>query len=145
MKIEESMTKNVITQPEHASVHEAVKLLNKKKIGCLIVINNDQITGIVTERDLLEKVIEKCRNPKETKISEIMTRHVIVGKLDMELHEAAELMFRNKVKKLPIIKENKLAGIITLTDIARAIYMDQKTMELIEKLANMHLIQAANK
>jgi CBS domain-containing protein len=75
--------------------------------------------GILTERDLLERVLEKCRNPKVTRISEIMTRHVITGKPDMELSEATEVMFKKKVKKLPIIEKNRLVGIVTLTDSPR--------------------------
>jgi len=140
MKIEKLMTKNVITLSADASVYEAVKLMNKNKIGCLVVVDNSHIVGILTERDLLERVLEKCRNPKETRISEIMTRHVITGKPDMELSEATEVMFKNKVKKLPIIEKNHLVGIVTLTDIARTTSIDKQTIELIRKLSNMHVL-----
>jgi CBS domain-containing protein len=140
MKIEKLMTKNVITLSADASVYEAVKRLNKNKIGCLVVVDDSHIVGILTERDLLERVLEKCKNPKETKVSEIMTKHVITGKPDMELNEATELMFKNRVKKLPIIKENHLVGIVTLTDIARATSIDKQTIELIQKLSNMHVL-----
>jgi CBS domain-containing protein len=140
MKIEKLMTRNVITLPADASVYDAVKLMNKNKIGCLVVVDNSHIVGILTERDLLERVLEKCRNPKETRISEIMTRHVITGKPNMELSEATEVMFKNKVKKLPIIEKNRLVGIVTLTDIARATSIDKQTIELIRKLSNMHVL-----
>ena len=139
MKIEKLMVKSVITLPVDASAYDAVKLLNKNKIGCLVVVYNREIVGILTERDLLERVLEKCRNPKETRVSEIMTKRVIVGKPDMELSEATRLMFRNKVKKLPIREGNRLVGIVTLTDIARATSMDKETIELIKKLSNMHV------
>jgi CBS domain-containing protein len=103
-------------------------------------VDDSHIVGILTERDLLERVLEKCRNPKETRISEIMTGHVITGKPDMELSEATEVMFKNKVKKLPIIEKNRLVGIVTLTDIARATSIDKQTIELIQKLSNMHVL-----
>jgi len=134
------MVKNVITLQKDASVHEAVTLLNKNKIGCIVVVDNGNIAGIVTERDLLERVLEKCRNPKETKVSEIMTRDVITGTPDMDTLDATRLMFKLKVKKLPITEGNRLVGIITLTDIARATSVDEKTIELIEQLSNMHII-----
>jgi len=134
------MVKNVITLQKDASVHEAVKLLNKNKIGCIVVVDNSNIAGIVTERDLLERVLEKCRNPKETQISEIMTRNVITGTPDMDTLDATRLMFKLKVKKLPITEGNRLAGIVTLTDIARATSVDEKTIELMEQLSNMHII-----
>jgi CBS domain-containing protein len=136
------MVKNVITLQTDASVYDAVKLLNKNKIGCLVVVRQDnEIVGILTERDLLERVLEKCRNPKETTVSEIMTRNVISGTPDMDLLEAARLMFKIKVKKLPITDGNRLVGIITLTDIARTTSVDEKTIELVQQLSNLHVFQ----
>jgi len=134
------MVKDVITLQTDASAYDAAKLMNKNRIGCLVALHNGKIVGILTERDLLERVLEKCKNPKETGVSEIMTRRVIVGKPDMELVEATRLMFENKVKKLPIVEGNRLVGLVTLTDIARATSADKKTLELIEALSNMHMI-----
>jgi len=132
MKIEKAMIGNVITLQGDVSAYDAVKLMNKNRIGCLVVVRKGQVVGILTERDVLERVVERCKNPKETKVSEIMTRQVIVGKPDMQLVEATELMFENKVKKLPIVDGNRLVGLVTLTDIARVARFDKKTMELIE-------------
>ncbi len=140
MKIEKIMVKDVITLQADASAYDAVRLMNENRIGCLVVVYMDQVVGILTERDLLERVLEKCKNSKETKVGEIMTRQVIVGNRDMELVEATRLMFKNKVKKLPIVEGNRLVGLVTLTDIARATSVDKKTIELIEKLSNMHSI-----
>ena len=135
------MIRNVITLQANATVYEAVKLLNKHKIGCLVVLNdNGQIAGIVTERDLLERVLESCRNPKQTRVTEIMTRNVITGTPNMDVFEATRMMFKLKVKKLPITENNRLVGIVTLTDIARATSIDQRTIQLIEQLSNMHII-----
>jgi len=135
MKVEEAMVKNVISLQRDVSAYDAVKLMNENRIGCLVVVNSDGVVGILTERDLLERVLEKCKNPKETKVSEIMTRQVIVGKPDMQLSEATELMFEKKVKKLPIVEGNQLVGLVTLTDIARVAHLDKKTIELIETRA----------
>ncbi len=140
MNIEKLMIRNVVTLQENATVHEAVQLLNKHKIGCLIILSNDQIRGIITERDLLERVLEQCKNPRQTRVTEIMTRKIITGTPTMDVLEATRLMFKLKVKKLPITENNKLVGIVTLTDIARATSIDQKTIELIEQLSNMHII-----
>jgi CBS domain-containing protein len=135
------MIRNVITLQGNATVHEAVQLLNKHKIGCLVILNdNGQIAGIITERDLLERVLESCRNPKQTRVSEIMTRNVITGTPNTDVFEATRMMFKLKVKKLPITENNRLVGIVTLTDIARATSIDQRTIQLIEQLSNMHII-----
>lgn len=140
VKIRKLMVKDVITMPLDASVYEATKTMNKKRIGCVVVAYNGGIVGILTERDLLERVLEECKDPKETKISDVMTRKVIVGDPDMELVEATKLMFDNQVKKLPVVEGNQLLGLVTLTDIARATSVDQDTLELVEKLSNMHRI-----
>jgi Predicted signal-transduction protein containing cAMP-binding and CBS domains len=132
MKVGEVMVNDVVALHRDVSAYDAVELMNKNRIGCLVVINSEGVVGILTERDLLERVLEQCKNPKETKVSEIMTRQVIVGKSDMQLAEATELMFEKKVKKLPIVEGNRLVGLITLTDIARVARLDKKTMELIE-------------
>ena len=141
MKLKSLMVKKVVTTPSSASVHEAVKLMNKNRIGCLLVVDHGQIVGILTERDILERVVEKAKNPKETKISETMTKHVIFGNPNMELLDATKLMFENKVKKLPLVDDRQLVGLVTLTDIARVTSVDKETMELIEKLTNMHVIK----
>ena len=140
MEIRKIMVKKVITVPMDASVQKAVKIMNKKRINCLVVTYNKRIAGILTERDLLERVLEIGRDPKETKVSEIMTRQVLIGKPTMGLVETSNFMFENKIKKLPIMEKNRLVGIVTLTDIARATCVDEKTMKLIDKLSNMHMI-----
>jgi CBS domain-containing protein len=140
MEIRKIMVKEVKTVPMDTSVQKAVEIMNKNRINCLVVTYNKRIAGILTERDLLERVLEKGKDPKETKVSEIMTRQVLVGKPTMELVEASNFMFEKNVKKLPIMEKNQLVGIVTLTDIARATCVDEKTMKLIEKLSNMHMI-----
>jgi CBS domain-containing protein len=134
------MVKEIVTLDKDVSVHDAARMMNEHRIGCLVALDNGEIVGILTERDLLERVLEACRNPKETKVSEIMTRNVIVGDPDMQLAEATRLMFENKVKKLPIVEDNRLVGLITLTDIARATHIDERTMKLVDALSNMHML-----
>jgi CBS domain-containing protein len=140
MRARELMVKNVITLEKDVSVRDAARMMNENGIGCLVAVDNGEIIGILTERDLLRRVLETCKNPKETKVSEIMTRNVIVGDPDMQLVEATRLMFENKVKKLPIVEGDRLVGLITLTDIARATHVDEKTMNLVEALSNMHMV-----
>jgi CBS domain-containing protein len=142
MKIRELMVKNVATiaLDKNVSAQEAARVMNEKMIGCLLAVSGDAVVGILTERDLLERIVETCRNPKETKVSEIMSKDIIVGNPDMELVEATRLMFKNKIKKLPIVEKDQLVGIITLTDVARATAVDEQTINLIQALTNMHKI-----
>jgi CBS domain-containing protein len=141
MKVRELMVKDVVTASAAvASAQDAARTMNQKGIGCLVAVDANHVVGILTERDLLRRIVEVCRNPKLTKMSEIMTRQVIVGDPDMELLEATRLMFEKRIKKLPIVERDRLVGLITLTDIARATSVDEKTINLIEALQNMHRI-----
>ncbi len=140
MKIEKLMVTDVVTVPSDTLVLDSVKLMNKKKIGCLLIVDYDTVKGILTERDILERVVEKGKNPRRTMISDIMTRRVVFGNPHMELVEATRLMFESRVKKLPIRDGDQLVGLVTLTDIARVTSADKETMLLIKKLSNMHSI-----
>ena len=114
------MIEGVITIDSDSSVMKAVKMMNENEIGCLIVTRRGKAVGIVTERDLLARVIAKSKNPKKTRVREIMTKPLISGQPEMDLEEATKLMFKMKIKKLPVVEsEGKLAGLITLTDVAR--------------------------
>jgi CBS domain-containing protein len=141
MKASEIMVKDVVTlaMDENTSAMDAARIMNREGIGCLIAVHHGEVVGILTERDLLKKIVEECRDPKQTRISEIMTKEVVVGSPDLQLVEATRLMFENRIKKLPIVDKNGLVGLITLTDIARATSVDDKTIRLIEALSNMHL------
>jgi signal-transduction protein with cAMP-binding, CBS, and nucleotidyltransferase domain len=140
MKIGDLMTKKVVTIDKDTSVQVAARTMNDKNIGCLVTTDQDGVAGILTERDMLSRVVEMGRNPKTTKVSEVMTRNIVFGNPNMELVEATRLMFQNRIKKLPIIEENGLVGLLTLTDVARATSVDGKTINLIEALSNMHMI-----
>lgn len=140
MKTKDVMVKDIIMVGSHTPVDAAVRVMNKNSIGCLIVVDEGETRGIVTQRDLLEKVLEKTRDPRRLTVSEIMTKKLIVGSPHMEIHEAANLMFKKKIKKLPIFESGKLVGLVTLTNVARTVGVDKKMMEIVEKLSNMRAI-----
>jgi CBS domain-containing protein len=127
------MVEGVITIEAEAPVMKAVKLMNENEIGCVIVIRKGKAIGIVTERDLLKRVIGKSKNPKTTKVREIMTKPLIAGNPDMDLEEATKLMFKMKIKKLPVVAtEGDLRGLITLTDVAR---FQPQMIKILKKLS----------
>jgi CBS domain-containing protein len=134
------MTTNVITADKNMTVQLAAGTMNKKRIGCLVAVDKEGVKGILTERDMLIKVLEAGKDPKTTIVSDVMTQSIIFGNPNMQLAEATRLMFQNGIKKLPILEDNRLVGLVTLTDIARATSCDKKTIGLIEALSNMHKI-----
>lgn len=123
LRIRDVMVKNVITVDADYSVMHAASIMNRCGIGCLIVVRNEAVEGIVTERDLLKKIVAEGIDPEKTYVKEVMSRPVIVVGPDFMLEDAVRLMVKNKIKKLPVIEriqgEEKLVGLVTLTDIAR--------------------------
>jgi CBS domain-containing protein len=113
------MVEEVVTVEAEATVQEAVDLMNKHEIGCLIVVLRGKPVGIITERDMLTRVLAKSKDPEKIKVSEIMSAPLIVGKPEMEVEDAVKLMFNTKIKKLPVIQRGRLIGLVTLTDLTR--------------------------
>jgi CBS domain-containing protein len=119
LKVEDVMIKEVITIDEKSSVKEAAEIMNKFEIGCLIAVKKGKAVGIVTERDLLKRVVAEAKNANKTKVKDVMSSPLVVVEPNMDLEEAVKLMFQMKIKKLPVVAEKRLVGLVTLTDIAR--------------------------
>ncbi len=120
MLVKEIMTKNVVTIDSEASVFDACMMYKEKKVGCLVVVDDETCVGIVTERDLIERSICQGRDPEKTKVREIMSQNIkVVYALDTA-EKALETMKQYKIKKLPVISSEKVVGIVTITDIAEA-------------------------
>jgi len=134
MEIEDIMIHKVITIDPNATVQEAARLMNRHEIGCLIVVQRGNVVGIMTERDLLKKVVEQSRSPEKTKVHEIMSRRLVVGTPQMEIPDAVRLMLQKKIKKLPVVIEGRLIGLITLTDIARTTRIEPQMVSVIKEL-----------
>jgi CBS domain-containing protein len=134
MEVEDVMVQKVITVDSDATVREAVKLMNQHEIGCVVAVHEDEIVGIVTERDVLKKVLEASKDPTKVKVREIMSKKLIVGAPDMDITDAARLMLKCNIKKLPVVVDGHLVGIITLTDIVRVAQVEAGMANLIKEL-----------
>lgn len=119
LKVADVMVKEVITIDEELTVKEAAEIMNKFEIGCLIAVRKGKTMGILTERDLLKRVLAEGRDASKIKVKDVMTSPLVVAEPDMDLGEAVKLMFQMKIKKLPVVDGKKLVGLISLTDIAR--------------------------
>jgi len=119
LKVEDVMVKEVVTINIEKTAKDAADMMNRYEIGCLLVVKRGKAVGILTERDLLKRVISEARDSGSTKVKEIMSKPLIVVESNTDLEDAAKLMFKMKIKKLPIVKQGKLSGLVTLTDLAR--------------------------
>jgi CBS domain-containing protein len=133
--VKDVMVTNVVTVDVGVNVRKAVERMNKQEIGCLVVLEKGNFAGILTERDVLKRVVAKARNPKKTLVGDVMSKPLIVVDPQASLEEALELMFEKRVKKLPVVKNKKLMGLITMTDIAR---VHTAMVEHIKRLAEKY-------
>jgi Predicted signal-transduction protein containing cAMP-binding and CBS domains len=119
LNVEDVMVDEVITIDADSTVYKAVRLMNKHEIGCVVVVLKGKPVGIITERDMLKRVLAKSVDPEKINVSDIMSAPLIIGKPKMEIENAVKLMFKTKIKKLPVVHGGKLIGLVTLTDITR--------------------------
>jgi len=119
LRIVDVMIREVVTIDENVSVKEAVDIMNQFEIGSIIATRKGKAVGIITERDLLKRIIAEGKNAKKTMVKDIMSSPLIVIAPNTSLEEAARLMFEKKIKKLLVIDQNRLVGLVSLTDIAR--------------------------
>ncbi len=125
---------NVFAVIPNISVYEALKIMGEKNIGALMVIENDELKGIFSERDYARKVVLANRTSRDTLISEIMTEKVITVSSADSIEFCMERMSEKKIRHLPVTDDGKVAGIISIGDVVTAIIASQK--ETISHLQN---------
>lgn len=119
IRMRDVMVTKVITTKKDSTVEEAVKLMNEHEIGCLVVTENDRPIGILTERDLLKRILARSKDLKRMMVDEVMSTPLISVEPNVQVGDASRLMFQKNIKKMPIVKEGELLGLVTLTDILR--------------------------
>ena len=110
------------------SIYQALELMVEKNVSALLVLENEKLAGIFTERDYARKVALKGRSSKDTLIGEIMTRELVTVTPNSTIDECMELMTGKFIRHLPVIENDKLAGIISIGDVVRCIIQEQKSI-----------------
>ncbi|MFH8109765.1 MAG: CBS domain-containing protein [Candidatus Aenigmatarchaeota archaeon] len=136
MLIKDVMNRNVIATKPEVSVREAAKIMTKYHIGSLIILEDEKIAGIITEGDIIRKVIVEGKDLDETKVRDIMTEKVITITPDKTVEDAVKLMMEKRIKKLPVVDNEKLIGIITASDI---MVVEPKLIEAIASLISLKI------
>lgn len=131
--VKDIMTENVVSIGLDDSVFEAANLMSSSQVGCLVIVNGEEPIGIVTERDIVRRVVAK-KLPLETKISEVMSKSLITINPDASLKKAARVMSSNKIRRLPVLKQNKLVGIVVASDFVRNAGKKSVSEEILEAM-----------
>lgn len=119
MKLSEIMSKSVIRIHPEETVAVAARTLERYNIGALPVCSEDgKLCGVVTDRDLVTRCMASGRAPEQTKVREVMTGKVITATGDMDTADAAQLMGKQQIRRLPVVEGNVLRGMVSLGDLA---------------------------
>ncbi len=128
-QLRDIMIKKVITITHEKTAQDAAKLMAEHGIGSVIVVNGENIAGILTERDLVRKVCTKDVASSKVPLSDVMSSPVITAEPDLAIETTVQRMFNNKIRRLPILENGKLVGIVTVSDLVKHL----RTKSLIEK------------
>ena len=137
IKVKDLMAKNVVTIDVNKTIIDAAVLMSQNNVGDLVVIENNAPVGIVTERDFVRRVLAEGKSA-DTRVSDVMSTPLRVIDSEAPIKEAARRMVNKKIRRLPVIKDNKLVGIITTTDFARHLSKKTLTDDILEAIGRTH-------
>lgn len=134
MKVKDVMTKNVAYVNPAATVVETAQLMQQHNVGSIPVCDQSGVVGIITDRDIVVRSIANFKNPQQTPVTEIMTTGVATVTPDMDMKEVTKKMASSQIRRVPVVENNSLVGIVALGDVA----VDAKyDTEVAETLVNI--------
>ena len=134
MRVREVMTVDPAAVSPDLSAREAARILVERDVGPLPVVQDDILVGIVTDRDLVVRILAEDRDPASTTVGEIASTEVVTIEPDEDLARALELMAAHQVRRLPVVEERRLVGILAQADVAHAAKHDE-TAALVERIS----------
>lgn len=111
------MTQPVVTAVTDSTLGEVAELMRDRNVGSVVILDSDRPVGVVTDRDIALTVVAD-RVERSELAGDHATRPLVTGEVDMEIEEAAALMVQNHIRRLPVLEEGELAGIVTIDDLA---------------------------
>jgi CBS domain-containing protein len=112
--------------PPDATVYDALRLLDERDIGALLVIRGEQLVGILSERDYARKVALKGKTSMKTPVSEIMTEKVVVVGPERTIEQAMAIMTDRRLRHLPVVEDDQVIGLVSIGDLVKEIIADRE-------------------
>src|SRR5437879_8754799 len=131
--VRDAMTEDPRSIGASASVVEAARLMREEHIGSLPITEDEQLVGMITDRDITTRVVAEAADPKMTSVGDVYSRDLISVEPDKDLADALQLMARHQVRRLPVVENGKLVGIVAQADIALS--ENEKTGQLVEAIS----------
>lgn len=119
IQVFDAMTSIPVTVPPNTSIRKCTQIMHDEDIGALIIQDKKKVIGIITEKDIIREVVKENLNPEETLVSQIMVKSVYSVEPEEDLYNALIIMKYHRIRHLPVIKNNKLIGVITSRDILK--------------------------
>ncbi len=139
MKVRECMCNEVACVNPNSTISDVAKLMLDKHVGCIPVCDNDKVVGLVTDRDLILRSLACEKDIKKTPVSEVMTTKVFNVSPDAEVSEARKIMRDCQIRRVPVIENDMLVGIITLGDLANNQNVtSQEVSDTVEGICKCH-------
>jgi len=118
LKLKDIMTKNVSVAEPDETVKEVARKMKEFNVGAIPVVNADRPVGIVTDRDIVLRNVSEDRSASASRVGEIMSSELVYGTPDMEVDDAAAIMARHQIRRLPVVEDEKLVGMVSIGDLA---------------------------
>ena len=131
--VRDTMTENPRSIDAAASVVEAAQLMREQHIGSLPITDDDQLVGMITDRDITMRVVAEAADRMTTSVGDVSSRDLITVEPDRDLDEALQLMARHQVRRLPVVENGRLVGIVAQADIALS--ENENTGKLVEAIS----------
>lgn len=135
MKVQDVMTKCVVSLNAEDNVERAAQLMRKHNIGAIPVCNGDKVIGIVTDRDIAIRSAAEGQNSEKQTVREIMSSNPVVGDPSMDIEDASRIMSERQIRRLPIMESNNLVGVVSLGDIAVQPNLQEEAEEALSNIS----------
>ncbi len=119
MKVKEIMKKSIIKIFSDTTIVQAAKLMDKEDVGCVLIEEDDKLIGLVTEGDILRRIVAKGKNPDKVIVKDIMSSPLITANQGISVVEANNLMDKHGIRRLMVTYDDKVVGLVTIRDINR--------------------------
>ena len=138
-KCKDVMTEDLVTATPEETIVEVAQLMKNEDIGPVLVVDNDDsqtLVGIITDRDIVLKVIADGQDPRTTRVGEVMSKKLVTCRPDDEVDVAINAMAQFQLRRIPVVEDNmKLAGIISQADVATRVHEPEKTAEVVKEIS----------
>lgn len=135
MKVKDIMTKDVAFINPDSKIVEAAQMMQKHNVGSIPVCDQSGVIGIITDRDIIVRNIAHGKNPQETPVRDVMTGQVITASPDMEVDEVTGMMASKQIRRVPVVDNNMIVGMVALGDIATDSRFNMEASEALSEIS----------